>query len=306
MRKKFKGLITSFMAAGLIFCFFCFPAPAQEQADLKTAIDKSKAAGVPDETVTRMLALGYKHNLQAKEMTAFFNTINQAAKDNLPTGPLVNKIEEGMAKRVRVEAIQRVLNQQINHLRFTRQELTKTLNRWGETKNTVRHGTLTRLAQTLSTGISKQEMANFLGKAPKAPLSEITKAMEFKAALKQSGLPGKIADDIISTGLKNNYFSHPDWGLVRVISAAKKKGVSDKELGAISIKVVKGSQTAQEAGRKLGLAVQNLEYGSTAHDSGMKTGGNAGKDGGGDNVGSGGGSGGGSPGNGSGGKGGHR
>ncbi|MBW2091521.1 MAG: hypothetical protein JRI34_05280 [Deltaproteobacteria bacterium] len=273
MRKAFKNIIRFLLISGLAYCCLILPALAQVEADLTAAIERTKAAGVSDKIVNHLLVLGYKHNIQAKEMAGLVNTIAQAAEEKLPAAPLADKIEEGLAKRIRPEVIQRVLDKELSQYRFTRQVLIKALNRWGKPITELKPGTLTRLGQTLSAGITKQELEGFLARTPKAPMHEILNAAEFMAALKQSELRGIVAEDIVLTGLKNNFFSNPDWILVRMTVVAKRKGISDKDIRTAAMRVVKGSETVQEAARSLGLSMNGMRYGPVVRGGGTKTGG---------------------------------
>ena len=71
---------------------------AREARDVTVAVQGAKDSGVPEEMLTRLLALGYKYDLRPDQVAGFVNVMSEAKAQNLPVGPLVSKIEEGLAK----------------------------------------------------------------------------------------------------------------------------------------------------------------------------------------------------------------
>jgi len=254
--------ITLFLLLGsLFFVYSSSLIFAGDQADVMTAVEQARDAGVPESLLNRMLAFGYKYKLEEREMAHFVRITKDAQKENLPIAPLVSKIEEGLAKRVQPRVIQQVLKRELSQYRFVQKVASEKMSQWGMTKESLRSGELVRLGKTLSMGISEPEMKGFLEKAPKAPLSEIVDAAELMAALKQSRMQSEIAEEIALNGLRENFFSKTAWDLPRMVDSAKRRNLSDTKIKAAVMDVVKGKKSVMEAHTALGLDLDDLTRG---------------------------------------------
>jgi uncharacterized membrane protein YgcG len=261
MRPKFrKGvLLLPLFFLGYFFGFSMVS--AQDKTDVTVAVKQARDSGVPENVLSQMLAFGYKYDLKATEMANFVNITRKAKEENFPIEPLVSKLEEGLAKRVQAQIIERVLRQQLSHYRFARRVAYKAMNRWGVPTQSLKPGELARLSKTLSMGISKQEMEGFFAHAPKAPITEITDALELMAALKQSRLQTKMSEEIVISGLKKGFFSKTAWNLPLMVDAAKSKKISNQKIRAAAIEVVSGKKSVFEAHTELGLDPKDLARG---------------------------------------------
>lgn len=251
-----------FLLLCLLVPFFIFsPASAEDATDVTAAVKRARDSGVPENVLNQMLAFGYKYNLKAVEMANFVNITREAKEENLPIGPLVSKMEEGLGKRIHAGIIERVLRQQLSQYRFTRKVAYKTMNRWSIPTQSLESGELVRLSKTLSMGISRQEMEGFFARAPQAPIAEIVNALELMAALKQSNLQTEMSEEIVFTGLKKGFFSKTAWNLPLMVSAAKSKKVADEKIKAAAIEVVSGKKSVLKAHTELGLDSNDLVRG---------------------------------------------
>jgi hypothetical protein len=237
------------------------PTHAGNETDVMTAVEQARDAGVPENLLNRMLAFGYKYKLNEIEVTRFVRMAEEAKKEDLPITPIVSKIEEGLAKRVKPQIIQQVLKKELSQYRFTRKTVLKTMSRWGMPKENLQSEELVRLSKTLSMGISEQELKGFLAKAPKAPLSEIADAVELMAALKQSHMQSETVEKMVFYGLREGFFSQTAWDLPLMVHSAKSHKLSDTKLKAAVMEVVKGEKSVMEAHIGLGLDPNDLSLG---------------------------------------------
>ena len=118
MVAKSKNIIFLSILCCLFFCCICEPTLAQNDVDITQVIEQAKDAGVSEEVLNRILALGYKHNVKAKEMADFLHIVKQAREEDLPEELLVNKIEEGFAKGVHTRIINQALRQESSQYLF--------------------------------------------------------------------------------------------------------------------------------------------------------------------------------------------
>ena len=290
----------------LIGCFVLLysisPTYAGNETDVMTAVEQARDAGVPENLLNRMLAFGYKFKLNEIEVTRFVRMTEEAKKEDLPITPIVSKMEEGLAKRVKLQIIQQVLKKELSQYRFTRKIVLKTMSRWGMPKDNLQSEDLVRLSKTLSMGFSEQELKGFLARAPKAPLSEIADAVELMAALKQSHMQSETVEKMVFYGLREGFFSKTAWDLPLMVHSAKSHKLPDTKIKAAVMEVVKGEKSVMEAHIGLGLDPNDLSLGPQVSgpagaSAGQGQGGGTGHGG----SGSGGGSPGGSGGSGSGG-----
>ena len=251
-----------FLLLCLLVPFFIFsPASAEDATDVTAAVKRARDSGVPENVLSQMLAFGYKYNLKAVEIANFVNITREAKEEDLPIGPLVSKMEEGLGKRIHAEMIDRVLRQQLSQYHFARKVVHKTMNRWSIPTQSLEPGELVRLSKTLSMGISRQEMEGFFARAPQAPIAEIVNALELMAALKQSHLQTEMSEEIVFTGLKKGFFSKTAWNLPLMVSSAKSKKVADEKIKAAAIEVVSGKKSVLKAHTELGLDSHDLVLG---------------------------------------------
>jgi hypothetical protein len=261
MGVQFKKIALLSLLCCLFSLYLCPPTKAQGETDITTAIERARDVGVPEEVLSRILVLGYAHNVEAGEMADFIDIVRQVSEENLPAGLLVSKIEEGFSKRVQPRIIKRVLRQESSRYRFTRRIVYESMNRWGIPTENLTSGELVRLSKTLSMGISEQEMEGFFARAPQASIIELVNAVEFMAALKQSGLPSDIPEKIVFTGLRNRFFSKTAWDLALMVNSAKRKQIPDEKISAAALEMVMGRKNIREAHIDLGLDPQDMARG---------------------------------------------
>jgi hypothetical protein len=261
VRQPLNRISSLLLIWGLFFLVASSPIFAGDETDVMSAVEQARDAGVPESLLNRMLAFGYKYKLEEREMAHFVLMTKDAQNENLPIGPLVSKIEEGLAKRVQPRVIQRVLQKELSQHRFVRKIVSEKMRQWGVPKESVWSGQLVRLSKTLSMGISESEMKGFLERAPKAPLSEIVDAAELMAALKQSRMPSQIAEEIVLEGLREGFFSRTAWNLPLMVHSAKNRKLSDTKIRAAVLEVVKGKKSVMEAHTSLGLDTDDLTRG---------------------------------------------
>ena len=230
---------------------------------MEATLQTAREAGVAETTLDRVLALGFQYGLDETEVTALVQTLTAAAGDNLPTGPLADKINEGLAKRVRIQAIEGVLNQKTEQYRFVRQVAIRARVQAGQPAEAPAADDLARMADALSAGISPDELSEFLSEAPAAPWGQVVHAVDFLAVMQQARIETRAARDLVINGLKNRYFTESRWELARTIRAAKRKHLSDEEITESVEQVMSGRKSMAEVQKAFGLTGQDLDQGAT-------------------------------------------
>ena len=299
----------------LVFCLMLWsclmsPTSAKDNESVSAAVAAARKAGVPEVTVSRLLALGYEHGLKSGELENFLDITKAVHENGFPLGPFMSKIEEGLSKGVESGNISRVLHQELERFQFTSQLATQTMNSWKERNKGLRSEDLTRMSGTLAMGLSKKDMETFFSGVPRAPMNQIASALELMAGLTQSGLHQDEARGVIYAGLDSGFFLKPDWRLSIMVRVAAQKNISSDQITKSALGVVKGKMDVVEALQGLGLNPGALQQGpyygspqgsSSGPSNGHGPSGGPGEgSGGGGPEGSGGGNGGGGPGGGGG------
>jgi len=278
-------------------------APAASRADdaVAVAVQRGKQAGVPEQALNHILTLGYEYDLQPDEVARFLDLSREARRSDLPLDPLIGKMDEGLAKRVRVRTVARAVEKEMNRYRFVRQLARKAMDRNSIQSRHLRGRDLARMAKAASMGLQDSELEAFFSEAPPASMAQYAHALELTAAMKQSGLDFAKGKEIAFAGLERGYFSESAWALAVTVHAAKKSGLSDAVIAKEASEVVQGGKSIQAAQESLNLDTRGLTGGSR---DGMVYGGQGGEGGqvgaGPGGAGPGGGSGAGSPGGGAG------
>lgn len=257
LRGLFLGLLAIVLAAAL-------PAELNAQTDqaavtnaLTKAVDEARKAGVPDATVITLLALGYEGGVEPASMAGLMRITGEIKKDDLPLEPFVNKIVEGLAKRVQAASIENLLNQKQQDYRFTRSITAAFLKKHG-LQQQVTPNDLVGIAESLYSGLTRQELTLTMERAPAVPLFTLKRVIYVQASLKQAGFDPKLSDRIISTALESNFFKRQRGGFVRAIIAAKRKGVSDPEIADAALTTMRSGGTVGGFCSQVGVASSDM------------------------------------------------
>ena len=250
----------------LVFCVLLMfsilsAGDARGEEDFKVAVEAARTKGVPEELITRILVVGYHYRLESGDLAGFLAVAAEAEQRKLPVEPLVDKMEEGLAKRVETYRIQQVLRRDLVQYGFVREVLQKTVFERGHQTEILTNTTVVRLTRTLSMGIVQSEMQGLLEAAPKVSVGELVESVEFAAALKQAGEEFPTAKEITLAGLENGFFTRTAWTLPLMISAAKTNHLPEDQIKAAALEVVKGNKTVLEAHTGLGLDPKSLARG---------------------------------------------
>ena len=262
MKQKYKKMGRGLLVfSGLILALGLSAGDVRCEDDFKSAVQTAKASGVSEELISRILVVGYHYNLESRDLVGFLVVATEAGKRKLPVEPLVDKMEEGLVKRVDTHRIQQVLRHDLVQYGFVQDLLQKTLFEKGDQPENVKSGAVVRLARTLSMGIARNEMQALLHDAPRVSMGEIVDAVEFTAALKQAGEEFPEAKEITLVGLQNAFFTRTAWNLPLMISAAKTSRLPEEKIKTAALDVVKGNKTVLEAHTGLGLDPKSLAKG---------------------------------------------
>jgi hypothetical protein len=242
--------ILSLIAPLALVCLLALPAQAgvPYDIDMRNAIEDARQSGVSDLDLTRMLALGVRHELSMAEMNAYLDRLRAAADEELPCEPLVAKAAEGLLKNVPQGRILAVLDDRIERYRSTRALLAET-----GRGDDISPMTLARLADSMSAGITRDELAAAMAVSDEASLGEICSAVEFMASCKQSDLDPNAAVKLAAAGIEGGVFRTDGFRLARAVAAAKQQNRADEDIVATLLPAMQGRISPTELARAMGL-----------------------------------------------------
>ncbi len=225
--------------------------------DVTSAVEEARKAGVPDATVSRLLALGYDNGAEAASMANLVRIVGTVKKEDLPLEPFVSKIAEGMAKRVPVASIEQVLNQKKQDYLFTRSITADYLKKYG-IQQQVTPEDLVGIAETLYSGLSREDLARTLEQAPAGSLFTLKRVVSVQASLKRIGFDPKLSDRIVSTALEHKFFARQRRGFVRALVAGKRKGVSDEKITEAVLSTMQNGGTVAGFCSQIGVSSSDI------------------------------------------------
>ncbi|MFH1135308.1 MAG: hypothetical protein V1816_04405 [Pseudomonadota bacterium] len=237
----------------LVFSTLALPVGAQDEDPLQTALQRARTAGVDEEEIDRLLVLGLDNQLTSAQTADFIGRLTVLTGDGLPLRPFVNKIGEGLAKKVPPRLILSALERKRDDYLFVAGELARTGSRWGDSRDFSTVDAGSSLAELLSSGVSREELSAYLDRIPMSDWNSLLGSVEFLAVLKQAGLDPALSSDLAFNGLVNGYFAEGNLGLALAAAAARKKGKNPEEIGLTLARGVTTKKTVNELCLALGL-----------------------------------------------------
>ena len=241
------------IAALVLILAMAAPVSAQESDALKAVFDKARAAGVENEVLNQVLMMGLENRLSPEQTAGFMETLIALNGDKLPLQPFIRKMEEGLAKKVRMELIHSALNKKREEYLFVNRELLLLAKRWEEDGDFPLKNVTAGLADLLASGVAKEELRDYLETIPKSDWNAVLSSADFLAILRQSGVERNKASELAVSGLRNGYFEDGDLSLAQVVVAARKKSKNPEDINSILANGLGTKQNLNELCLALGL-----------------------------------------------------
>jgi len=261
MRRTFKtSFMTLFLAYFLAFCVSPQGIWAKSQGrDVTAWVEAARSAGIPEADLNRVLALSVDQRLSAAEIEVLLKTLRMAWLDCMYLEPFLNKIEEGLRKRIPTQTIGLALSQKVDDYRFVRNVLQRISPE--SQKNSTSCREVSTIAESLSVGVSRQELERFIEQAPQSPVPMLAVAVENLALLRQIDFSEELANQILFTGLRLKQFT-PSWRyLAKVIVAARNRGISDQDITQATITALYEELDLRELMARLAFTERDLRHG---------------------------------------------
>ncbi len=262
MRVPFSILITLILAA---FCI-ALPAPTLASDHVKlldrhcnidvppeeaiaSLADEVEAAGMPGNTLKRLLKVGYREKDSVEDLRDILCLIVQAEEDGLPPGLLFETLEEGLGKCVPLGRILAVIEKKRSDLEYAR-----SLQLDGR-RDQVDNPDVERVATVLSLGVSRKELAALFGYDYKAPNHMRVIATEILGYGKAMGFDPVLLERVVKTGLTQEAFTS-DWAyFIKVASESRRNDIPDSLVAETAINVLLEHGALDELIGELGVSI---------------------------------------------------
>ena len=231
--------------------------------NLDDAVAQARELKVSDTTVNRVMEAVTAKLLLPEDGAELLGMVNSAAREQLPANWLAEKIDEGLTKHVPAHRIKAALSAKIDDFRFVRGLIRE---KYPETASHPAPGIedIYALAETLSMGLDREELASFWRSSPPAPIRYLLIATENLALLKQTGYDPELTRRVLAAGIEAQAFN-PTWRYYpRAVAAARQKGISDQEIYQTSISVIAAKGSPRDVLAKLGFTGRNMVEGPTS------------------------------------------
>lgn len=218
---------------------------------IESLVEEAEAAGMPEDTLNRLLAVGYREVEASETLRILLCVIVQAEEDGLPPGLLFETLAEGLGKKVPLPRILAVIRTRVEDLEYARSLLA------GGPTGEIDNPDVERVARVLALGNSRKEISAIFGSDVDAPDGMRVIAVEILGYGRAMGIDRELIDRVNREGLARRAFS-PDWAyFVKVVSAARKAGIPDARVADTAVEVLSENGTLDELIGELGLTIKN-------------------------------------------------
>ena len=221
--------------------------PPQEA--ITSLADEAEAAGMPLNTLNRLLKIGYREKGGVDYVGIILCIVVQAEEDGLPPGFLFETLEEGLGKRVPLDRILAVIEKKKSDLDYAR-----SLQREGG-QDRVDNPDVERVAIVLSLGVSRQAITALFGPEFNAPNQMRVIAAEILGYGKAMHFDPELLTRVVRTGLTQKAFTS-DWAyFIKVASEARRKDIPDSLVAETAINVLLEHGSLDELIGELGVNI---------------------------------------------------
>jgi hypothetical protein len=219
------------------------------QAAIEALADEAEAAGMPVNTLSRLLKVGYREEGGVEYLRDILCVIVRAEEDGLPPGLLFETLAEGLGKRVPLARILAVIEKKKSDLDYA-----WSLQLEGG-RDQIDNPDVERIAIVLSLGIPRPAIAKLFDPALPAPNQMRVIAAEILGYGRAMDFEPELLEKVVWTGLTREAFTK-DWTyFIKVISEARRKDIPDARIAETAINVLSENGTLEELIGELGVRI---------------------------------------------------
>lgn len=232
-----------------------FPArPAGAGDEFVAMSERALECGVHAETVERVYAAVDSGEVNGPQGADLLLPLVEACDLELPLAPFEDKLEEGLSKHVRPEAIARALQEKVEDYVFVRNLLP-------EPREKVDSRALEALADGVGRGVPREDVEAY---AAEFGGVSVQRRIPFLVGAEVVSLLGQVRFDydLTRTMLEAGFASDsltPEWKyLIRLVLLARERGLKDKHVAAHAVIVLSDRGSLSDLYARLGLTGRSL------------------------------------------------
>jgi hypothetical protein len=192
---------------------------------LQAAIQIVRGQGLSETMINDLLTAGVEKGLTNEQIAELFTFVSHVQKAGLTARTFIEKIREGLAKRVNFNTLTDSLRRRLDQVVAIQRLLRKN----DASSTHIADADLNTFVESVDLGLPLEALAALFNRSADAPLEMLALAARNKALLNQLGFDSQLTDRILTTGLEYRSFS-PDWAnLFKAAAAARRKGISDRQ-----------------------------------------------------------------------------
>lgn len=224
--------------------------PFQASRLLKEA-EKAIQSGISPEDTQEIIRKSLEKNIKAYSIIGIFSLLNKLAEDDLPTSPLINKIEEGLAKGVSPAKIIVSIREKSENLYFAKYLVEQSF--LEETDIREKSKAIEILASSFASNITEDMITDIFTEAihNKKDIEDIAGAITALSDLLNLEISDTSARVITKDLLNEGYSSRDMLILVNVIAYAQKNGLSVLEINSKIIDRIREGEDALSIEKKV-------------------------------------------------------
>jgi hypothetical protein len=210
--------------------------PQTGKAAVSAKADAAIHAGVPAEDVEVIVARALGRNADAETINRFLDAGISAKQNNLPVGPVLDRIEQGLSKGVPPERIAAASGQLVEKLAEAK-PLVDALIQGGvkSSRGVERDASIASAARALEKAIPTEDIKE-MGSAVRekeAGLPLFTSAVDTATYFTGRGMSSKTATQLVRHAVENGYTQKDLDGMVRQLDAEMRRGTKPEDAAAI-------------------------------------------------------------------------
>ncbi|WP_243543910.1 hypothetical protein [Pseudodesulfovibrio tunisiensis] len=241
-----------FFAALLIAAFALAPltTPLPAHAD-----SGARQCAISPETLQRLDRVAGDDALMKRTI---LNVLDEACEASLPMRHFDGKLAEGLAKRVPLDVLAEALRQRLANYRTAADLLRKGT-------GSVDSECLEIMGEGVSSGVPSQDFQTYAATFGGNPVEPFRTGAEMVALLGQANFDFGLTLSMLRAGFKADALS-PDWRFfVRVVLAARARGISDPEIAEAATAALANREPVREAMARLGFTDRSLSGREDSH-----------------------------------------
>jgi hypothetical protein len=233
------------------------PPPAEAAEKIAALHLRAQHAGLASAAIGRLLAIAYAQGEErAETLSRLLPLLSEAQQAGLPLDPLLDKLEQGFAKRVDVERLAAALRQKQTDLAFSRRLLARFHD---ADAPAVGAQAALILAGSLELGLTPEAAAAFTAALPDtSPALMVAVALETKALCGQLEFRAELIDPILQAAVERQSLG-PEWRrLANLVALARQRGHSDDAIAATATDVLQRRGAPRDVLSALGFTGRSL------------------------------------------------